>query len=111
MQGHDQLDSEKQGAPGLGSVVFPTIESALRAAYERLELSRLLTFEQAMSDPVYATGIRSLAEAIARRESAERIADAFANDQLNYRLQFTQAFRAELRAVISAGEREAANAP
>ncbi len=111
MQRHDQLDSEKQAAPGLGSVIFPTIESALRAAYVRLELSRLLTFEQAMSDPAYAIAIRNLAQALTRRESAESIADAFANNQLNYRLQFTQAFRAELRAVISSTKQETTDVP
>ncbi len=42
-------------------------ESALRDAYERLQLSRNLSFEQVMSAPAYAIGIRNLAEAIARR--------------------------------------------
>jgi hypothetical protein len=110
MQRHAQLVSQKQTVLDLGPMVSPTSESALRAAYVRLELSRFLSFEQAMADPAYAIGIRNLADAIARRESAERIADIFANDQPNYRLQFTQAFRAELRAVISAREREAADA-
>jgi hypothetical protein len=110
MQRHAQHVSEKQIALNLRSAVFPTIESALRAAYVRLELARFLSFEQAMADPVYAIGIRNLAEAIARRDSAERIAHAFANHPLNHRLQFTQAFRAELRASISAREEEAAYA-
>jgi len=42
-------------------------ESALRDAYERLQLSRNFSFEQVMSAPAYAIGIRNLAEAIARR--------------------------------------------
>lgn len=45
----------------------PTHESALRAAYGRLEISRSLTLEQAMRDTAYAIGIRNLAEAMARR--------------------------------------------
>jgi len=110
MQRHDRLASQKQIALDLGPMVSTANESALRAAYVRLELSRFLSFEQAMSDAAYAIGIRNLADAIARRESAERIADIFANDQANYRLQFTQAFRAELRAVISAQEQEVADA-
>ena len=63
-----------------------------------------------MSEPAYAIGIRNLAEAMARREFPERIADACANDHLNYRLQFTEAFRTELRAGISAREQEATDA-
>ncbi len=73
MQRRAQRDSEKQIALDLDSMAFPTIESALRAAYVRLELSRILSFEQAMSDRAYAIGIRKLAEAIARRETAESI--------------------------------------
>jgi hypothetical protein len=111
MQRNAQLNADKQIALELDSMVLPTIESALRAAYARLELSRHLSFEQAMSDPAYAIAIRNLAEAIARRESAERIAGACANDQLNYRLQFTQAFRAELRAAFSEREQGLTDAP
>ena len=44
-----------------------TAELALRDAYERLQLSRNHSFEQVMSAPAYAIGIRNLAEAIARR--------------------------------------------
>ena len=44
--------------------------SMLRAAYVRLRLSRRLSFEQVMSEPVYAIGIRNLAHAIARRRGA-----------------------------------------
>ena len=104
MQRDAQLESDKQGTLDLDSVIFPTIESALRAAYARLELSRFLSFEQAMSDPTYAIALRNLAEAFVRRDSAERIAGACANDQLSCRLQFTQAFRAELRAALSGRE-------
>jgi hypothetical protein len=52
---------------GLEPTVNPASESALRAAYKRLELSRRLRFEEAMADPAYAIGIRNLAEAMARR--------------------------------------------
>ena len=88
-------------------MVSPGSEAALQAAYVRLELSRFLTFEQAMSEPAYAIGIRNLADAIARRESVERIAETCAGDQLKYRLEFTQAFRAELRAAMSTREQNA----
>ena len=110
MQRNAQLHSDTQIALKPDSMDLPTIESALRAAYARLELSRHLGFEQAMADPAYAIAIRNLADALARRESAERIAVACANDQLNYRLQFTQAFRAELRAALSEREQGAIDA-
>ena len=55
---------------GLEPTVNPASESALRAAYRRLELSSRLTFEQAMSDAAYAIGIRNLADALARRHCA-----------------------------------------
>jgi len=45
-------------------------ESRLRAAYARLQLSARLSFEQMMSHPVYAIGIRNLADAAARRRRA-----------------------------------------
>jgi len=51
----------------LESLANPTHESALRAAFRRLEISRSLTLEQAMHDAAYAIGIRNLAEAMARR--------------------------------------------
>jgi GH24 family phage-related lysozyme (muramidase) len=52
---------------GLEPTADPASESALRAAYRRLELSRRLAFEDALADPAYAIGIRNLAEATARR--------------------------------------------
>jgi hypothetical protein len=110
MQRHAQRISEEQIAPDLKPGVQPGNESVLRAAYMRLELSRFFTFEQAMSDPAYAIAIRNMAAAIARGESAEKIAEACASDQLNFRLQFTQAFRAELRNYLSAREQEAIDA-
>jgi hypothetical protein len=45
-------------------------ESALRAAYLRLQLSLHLSFEQMMSDPAYAIGIRNLAHAMSQRRDA-----------------------------------------
>ncbi len=45
-------------------------ESALREAYRRLQLSVHLSFEQVMSDPAYAIGIRNLAHAMSRRSGA-----------------------------------------
>ncbi len=58
--------------PGQLPLVFesaarPETESALRAAYRRLAISRSLSYEQAMSERAYEIGIRNLAEAIARR--------------------------------------------
>jgi len=47
-------------------------ESALRAAYKRLELSRRLTFEQVMSVRVYAIGVRNMADARMRKDSKEK---------------------------------------
>jgi hypothetical protein len=41
--------------------------SILRSAYTRLELSRRLSFEQAMSNRACAIGVRNLADAMARR--------------------------------------------
>ena len=41
--------------------------SVLRTAYTRLQLSRRLSFEQAMSNRAYAIGVRNLADAITRR--------------------------------------------
>ena len=43
--------------------------SILRAAYTRLDLSRRLSFEQAMSNRAYAIGVRNLADAMARRRA------------------------------------------
>jgi hypothetical protein len=43
--------------------------SVLRSAYTRLELSRRLSFEQAMSNRTYAIGVRNLADAMERRRS------------------------------------------
>jgi hypothetical protein len=63
-----------------------------------------------MSDPAYALSIGNMAAAIARGESADKIAEACANDQLNFRLQFTQAFRAELRTAISVQDPEVIDA-
>jgi hypothetical protein len=54
-------------ALGLEPTADPASEAALRAAYRRLELSRRLAFEQALSDRAHAIGIRNLAEATARR--------------------------------------------
>lgn len=50
----------------------PFSESALRAAYRRTDISRRLSFEQAMSDDAYAIGIRNLALATARRLERRR---------------------------------------
>ena len=111
MQRHPQHVSENQIPLDLGPTAQPARESALRAAYLRLELSRYLIFEQAMADPTLAIGIRNLADAMARRGTAESNTDARANHPLNCNLQFTQAFRAELRATIAAREQETADAP
>ena len=54
------------------AVAPPGTESALRAAYRRLAISRRLSYEQAMSQRAYEIGIRNLAEAIARRVRRRR---------------------------------------
>jgi hypothetical protein len=70
MHRHAQHVSEKQILLDLDPTVHLARESALRAAYVRLQLSARLSFEQVMSDPTYAIGIRNLADAIARRRNA-----------------------------------------
>jgi hypothetical protein len=52
---------------GLEPPIDAASESALRSAYRRLDISRRLTFEQAMSDAAYAIGIRNIAIARERR--------------------------------------------
>ena len=54
----------------LDSMSHAARDSALRAAYVRLRLSSYLSFEQVMSEPAYAIGIRNLAHATARRRAA-----------------------------------------
>ena len=65
-----QHASGKQIPLDLAPVAAAALESALHAAYERLRLSGRLSFEQVMSDPLYAIGIRNLAHAMARRRTA-----------------------------------------
>jgi hypothetical protein len=52
---------------GLEPTASPRSESALRAAFHSLDISRRLTFEEAMADTAYAICIRNLAEATAKR--------------------------------------------
>ena len=110
MQRHAQHGSENRIAPNHQLAVAPASHQSLQAAFEKLELSRFLTLEQAMLDPEYAVGIRNLADALVRCGSAEKIADALANGKLDCRLQFTRAFRAELQAVHAPPELAAAHA-
>lgn len=70
MDGHHQHVSAKQIPLDLDPAAGPARESGLRAAYVRLRIARRLSFEQVMSEPVYAIGIRNLAHAIARRRGA-----------------------------------------
>ncbi len=67
MRRHTQSGSDKQIPLALNLMAGPESISVLRTAYTRLELSRHLTFEQAMSNRAYAIGVRNLADAIARR--------------------------------------------
>ena len=67
MRRHTQSGSAKQIPLALNLMAGPESTSVLQTAYRRLELSRHLTFEQAMSNRVYAIGVRNLADAIARR--------------------------------------------
>jgi hypothetical protein len=59
--------ADDQLALGLEPAGNPRSEAALRAAYRRVDISRRLSYEQAMSRTACAIGIRNLAEAIARR--------------------------------------------
>jgi hypothetical protein len=65
--GRTHLSSSGQLPLAFESAAGPDPESALRAAYRRLTISRSLSYEQAMSERAYEIGIRNLAEAIARR--------------------------------------------
>ena len=67
-----QQDPARQIPLGLEPLANPATEAAQRAAFKRLEISRRLTFEEAVSDAAYAIGIRNLAEAIARRVNRRR---------------------------------------
>jgi len=58
---------ERQIPLDLEPIPVASAESALRDAFERLQLSRNFSFEQVMSTPACAIGLRNLAEAIARR--------------------------------------------
>jgi hypothetical protein len=70
MHRHAQQLSGKQIPLNLEPTANPASESALRAAYKRMKLSRYLGFEQVMSNRALAIGIRNLADAIARRGTA-----------------------------------------
>jgi len=67
MHARNQHASAGQIPLDLDPAVRLARESRLRAAYARLQLARHLSFEQMMAHPVYAIGIRNLADAIARR--------------------------------------------
>jgi len=67
MHRHTQSGSGKQIPLSFNLMPNTERELILRAAYRRLELSRRLSFEQAMSDRIYSIGIRNLADAITRR--------------------------------------------
>ncbi|MCX7140098.1 MAG: hypothetical protein NT123_03150 [Proteobacteria bacterium] len=66
MRHSTQSGTTKQIPLDLSMVALDTT-SVLRSAYRRLELSRRLSFEQAMSNRAYAIGVRNLADAMARR--------------------------------------------
>jgi hypothetical protein len=72
MPRHRQYTSAQQIPLELDPLTNPTQESILRAAFERLKISRRLTLEQAMRDTAYAIGIRNLAEAMMRRTKDQR---------------------------------------
>jgi hypothetical protein len=70
MRRHTQSGSGKQIPLAFNLMASPESTSVLRTAYTRLELSQHLTFEQVMSDRLYAIGVRNLADAIVRREAS-----------------------------------------
>jgi hypothetical protein len=67
-----QHDSQTQYPLAFDSGLLHVSHSPLRVAYERLRLSHQLTFEQAMSIPPCAIGIRNLAVAMIRSERKRR---------------------------------------
>ena len=67
MRCRTQSDSAKQIPLALNPTAGLDSSSVLRSAYTRLQLSRRLSFEQAMSNRAYAIGVRNLADAMARR--------------------------------------------
>jgi len=64
---HPQSGSAKQIPFAFYPVARADSASVLRTAYMRLQLSRRLSFEQAMSNRAYAIGVRNLADAMTRR--------------------------------------------
>ncbi len=71
MRRYTQSGSGKQIPLGFNLMPAPECASILRTAYRRLELSRRLTFEQVMSNRVFAIGVRNLADAIAHRRQQQ----------------------------------------
>jgi hypothetical protein len=74
---HRTQRCSRHGLSGQLPLAFETAagseaDSALRAAYRRLAISRSLSYEQAMSLRAYEIGIRNLAEATARRIGRRR---------------------------------------
>ena len=68
---YTRFDSARQIPLALNAVAGFDGTSILRSAYRRLDLSRRLSFEQAMSNPACAIGVRNLADAMVRRKLAE----------------------------------------
>jgi hypothetical protein len=66
MYGQTQRASGKQYQLAFDPNAMHANNMPLRLAYERLQLSRQFTFEQAMSVPIFAIGIRNLADAMTR---------------------------------------------
>jgi hypothetical protein len=73
MYGQTQRASGKQCQLAFDPNTMHANKLPLRLAYERLQLSRQLTFEQAMSVPIFAIGIRNLADAMTRPVRNPRI--------------------------------------
>ena len=67
-----RVESAAQIPLGLEPVASPENESALRAAFRQLDISRRFTFEQAMSDAAFSICVRNVAEATARRINRRR---------------------------------------
>lgn len=76
MHRHTRHVAEMQIPLDLEPTVNAGSESALRAAYQRLRLSRKFSFERAMSNRALAIGIHNLADAIARRLVTRRATKA-----------------------------------
>ena len=75
MHHRTQSGTAKQIPLALYPMAVADTASVLRSAYTRLELSRRLSFEQAMANRACAIGVRNLADAMERRRACANSAN------------------------------------